>query len=733
MAETVVLKILVNQSPLSTKNLGLSWKTEADKLVYRLKLNFNKKSRNRYSGGFTTLDSLADDFPKEMTKRIALKLNHQIFDPCMLIQPWIMKMRLAFRDIVIYERETGISSWDGKLPDRFREEWFDLTKEMFELETLEFDRSIVPKNYDPSEEPILVLFSDGSDKGMCVVAYLIWKLLDGTIHVSLITSRTKISSINKITTPRAELTGAQMQARLKNWLLSVLDITIKIVVHLVDASIVLGMIKNISLKFDTYTAPRVSEIQSTTEIGSWHWIETSDNPSDLGTRGKISVKDLGPDSLWRNGPSWLKLPMAEWPLRSDFRKHEVPGLKKEFEIFKTASNLTQLMELNSVLESNNSNDANSIFVNSNDANSIFVNSSDANRILVNSIDDNQQVATSLTTTPQDGLGNNTVLGNIGLGTVNISNILDCSKFSSWFRLIEVTAKVIIGHMKFSKLLNRNKNITIPSQIEAMEMAKSYWFSAMMKSTKEMLQKTKLHGLIQTEENGIVYVIPRVRQENWNPEKLVVLSPKHELTKLILRSMHDVDHRGVNFTLARSRIFYWIPQASKILKKIKSACFKCRLLDHEAMKQFMAPLPAYRLKCAPVWHYSMLDLFGPIQVRDFVNQRTSRKTWGVLITCLTTRACFAYLAESFSTDHLLAVLKKHESRNGSPAEYFADLGTQIVGADRVMSEAVENLSKNALEKFSNRTPGVKIFNKDNHTLLGAPPIFPDSISLHWNQR
>ena len=176
------------------KNLGLSWKTEADKLVYRLKLNFNKKSRNRYSGGFTTLDSLADDFPKEMTKRIALKLNHQIFDPCMLIQPWIMKMRLAFRDIVIYERETGISSWDGKLPDRFREEWFDLTKEMFELETLEFDRSIVPKNYDPSEEPILVLFSDGSDKGMCVVAYLIWKLLDGTIYVSLITSRTKISS-----------------------------------------------------------------------------------------------------------------------------------------------------------------------------------------------------------------------------------------------------------------------------------------------------------------------------------------------------------------------------------------------------------------------------------------------------------------------------------------------------------------------------------------------------------
>ena len=115
---------------------------------------------------------------------------------------------------------------------------------------------------------------------------------------------------------------------------------------------------------------------------------------------------------------------------------------------------------------------------------------------------------------------------------------------------------------------------------------------------------------------------------------------------------------------------------------------------------MAPVPAYRLKSSPVWHYSMIDLFGPIQVRDFVNQRTSRKTWGVLITCLTTRACAAYLAGSFSTDSLLLVLKKFESRNGSPSQYFADLGTQIVGADRAMVQAVENLNKDAIENFAN---------------------------------
>ena len=96
---------------------------------------------------------------------------------------------------------------------------------MFDLEKLEFDRSIVPRNYDSSKKPVLVLFSDGSDKGQCVVAYLVWDMIDKRDrHVSLITSRTKISSITKITTPRSELNAAQLQTRLKVWLHSTLDL-----------------------------------------------------------------------------------------------------------------------------------------------------------------------------------------------------------------------------------------------------------------------------------------------------------------------------------------------------------------------------------------------------------------------------------------------------------------------------------------------------------------------------
>ena len=258
------------------KSLGMSWKTEADKLVYRLKLNFSKKTRNRYVSPYTTKETLDDDFPEKMTKRLALKLNHSVFDPASLIQPWIFKLRLAFREILFYQKENDCTGWDNPLPLKFRLRWLQLTKEMFDLETLEFNRSIVPRNYDPNYKPTLCLFSDGSDLGQCACAYLVWKMKNGSFCVTLVTSRRKIASMTKITTHRSELNGGQLQTRLKTFLLQVLDIDIGEIYHIVDASIILGMIKSVSLKFDTYSAPRITEIQSNSDVNNWYWIQTKD-------------------------------------------------------------------------------------------------------------------------------------------------------------------------------------------------------------------------------------------------------------------------------------------------------------------------------------------------------------------------------------------------------------------------------------------------------------------------
>ena len=79
------------------------------------------------------------------------------------------------------------------------------------------------------------------------------------------------------------------------------------IVHLVDSSIVLGMVQSISLKFDTFIAPRVSEIQSHSGDTFWYWLDTKDNVADIGTRGCVSPVDLDEGSKWQLGPDWLKM------------------------------------------------------------------------------------------------------------------------------------------------------------------------------------------------------------------------------------------------------------------------------------------------------------------------------------------------------------------------------------------------------------------------------------------
>ena len=650
-----------------TKNLGLYWKTEEDLLVYRIKLNFSKKKRNRYMNPDTRPGTLLEDFPTHMTKRLALKLNHSIFDPANLLQVWSLKLRLAFREILFYEKEQGYCDWDRPLPDKFRNQWIQLTKEMFELENLEFPRSLVPHSYDPKSYPTLVVFSDGANNGQCTVAYLVWSLSNNSSHVSLVTSRTKIAAMTKVSTPRSEMVAAQLNQRLSNWLVENLrDIQIGSIYHVVDASIILGMIKNVSLKFDAFTAPRITEIQSNTNIDDWYWVDTNFNPSDLGTRGKCTVDDMGPNTLYRNGPIWLKDQPDTWPLRSDFKKNQIPGLKKEFEILPSISSLSQLIALN------------------------------------------EKACTEMELQPEI-VSSSTVSHQVSnIICRDISKVINHQHFSTWDKLIRVSAKVL-------KVIYIFKKIKPPDQVDLMSMARKLWLKSMMQDTRKMLKEKKLSGFIVIEREGIFYATTRNKQINLNQSELIILNPNHPVTKKILTSIHNINHRGVQYTVARSRLYYWIPQAAKLVKSIKQNCFECRKQDAKAMEQLMAPMPQYRLKPAPIWHFSMLDLFGPIEISNFIRPRTSRKTWAVIITCLNTRACWVYLSESYSTDDLLSVLRKHEARNGSPYQYAADLGRQIVGADRVMAEAIVALEQDKIVQFA--------ANRNTKFVFGTP-YFPE---------
>ena len=90
---------------------------------------------------------------------------------------------------------------------------------------------------------------------------------------------------------------------------------------------------------------------------------------------------------------------------------------------------------------------------------------------------------------------------------------------------------------------------------------------------------------------------------------------------------------------------------------------------------MADLPEARLGYeAPPFTHSGVDYFGPIQVR---HGRKTEKRYGVLFTCLTTRAVHLEVAHSLDADSCIMAIRRMVARRGKPAHIRSDRGNNFV--------------------------------------------------------
>jgi hypothetical protein len=105
------------------------------------------------------------------------------------------------------------------------------------------------------------------------------------------------------------------------------------------------------------------------------------------------------------------------------------------------------------------------------------------------------------------------------------------------------------------------------------------------------------------------------------------------------------------------------------------------------EQQMAPLPKSRTKIAPTFHTTSMDLFGPIEIRDTVKQRTRKKVWGVIFNCTVTRATYIDLTEDYGTDSILQTLRRFVCIRGCPGEIQSDQGSQLIAAAKEIAELV----------------------------------------------
>ena len=167
------------------------------------------------------------------------------------------------------------------------------------------------------------------------------------------------------------------------------------------------------------------------------------------------------------------------------------------------------------------------------------------------------------------------------------------------------------------------------------------------------------------------------KSHYGCDKFPILTYKDPLAHIWIQHIHNEDHSGITKTVAKSRRKFWVIRARKLAEKIKRSCYQCRRLDKELAQQLMAPLPDSRVKIAPTFFTVSMDLFGPMEIRDTVKQRTRKKVWGVIFTCIVTPATYLDLTEDYSTDSILQTIRRFVLIRGCPGEIQSDQGSQLL--------------------------------------------------------
>ncbi|XP_059044984.1 uncharacterized protein LOC131840803 [Achroia grisella] len=149
----------------------------------------------------------------------------------------------------------------------------------------------------------------------------------------------------------------------------------------------------------------------------------------------------------------------------------------------------------------------------------------------------------------------------------------------------------------------------------------------------------------------------------------VVDGQHAWVRLYIEWVHRKLHHGASKPLRTSE-----------LKK----CQACRIWKAAPAQPSTGNHPRSRLA-----HFQRpftltgLDYFRPMTVTV---GRTHQKRYGMLFTCLTTRAVHLEIAGSLSTDSAVIALRRFIRCRGCPTELWSDQGTNLKGADFEMKKA-----------------------------------------------
>ena len=267
--------------------------------------------------------------------------------------------------------------------------------------------------------------------------------------------------------------------------------------------------------------------------------------------------------------------------------------------------------------------------------------------------------------------------------------------SSWFKIQKSVCwlRRFISHLAKKKSLP--KDITVSEMEQAEVQILKYIQKKNYQKEIETLQengrvskKSLIYSLEPTlDEEGLLRVSGRLAHAPISENaKHPVILPHHHVTELVVKQEHQkAGHAGPEHVLSLVRDKFWIPKGRPMVKRVLKACTQCKRLHGRMETQKMADLPPDRLTpYKPPFSFVGVDCFGPFLVK---RGRGQEKRYGCIFTCLTTRAIHIEKLVSLETDSFINALVRFCARRGVPVKIRSDRGTNFLGAQRELSDAI----------------------------------------------
>ena len=214
-----------------TKTLGIEWNTRLDH--FRLTVSSPPK-------------------PDDLTKRTLISDVACTFDVLGWFSPTTIKFKILFQRLGELKLE-----WDDTVPLSVKTQWLKWRTELPLLANCHIARCYFPRDSFITSWQ-LHGFSDASELAFAGVVYLRMIDTNENVHVSLVTSKTKVAPIKRLSIPRLELCGAQLLARILYHVQQVLCISSDDLYAWSDSTIVLSWLDGNPKRFKTYVGNRIS-------------------------------------------------------------------------------------------------------------------------------------------------------------------------------------------------------------------------------------------------------------------------------------------------------------------------------------------------------------------------------------------------------------------------------------------------------------------------------------------